>query len=127
MSQFPKTKATDLTELVMQAVKKKLPDMTTHQYNRTYEAVYDTMAFIHPDEKDYRSRLGDEVTALREDKTRLDTLGKAAADSSGEVVKIATFSNGKTDITAFGQVFHSFPSLRAGLDAVTEMLAKKTA
>lgn len=41
--QTPNTEAGRLTEQVMAKVKAKLPDITTHEYNRTYEAVLEVL------------------------------------------------------------------------------------
>lgn len=45
MSQTPRTEAGQLTELTMLAVRERLPDISTHQYNRIYEAVLETLNF----------------------------------------------------------------------------------
>ena len=39
----PNNKAGDLTERIMARVSSKLPNIPTHEYNRTYEAVLDVL------------------------------------------------------------------------------------
>ena len=48
--QTPNTKAGRVTEKVMAAVKKRLPDMSTYQYNRTYEGVLEALSLEFPPE-----------------------------------------------------------------------------
>lgn len=58
-----------------------------------------------------------ERDALMKDKERLDWLELASADEDGHMVKVARFSNGKTDMVAQGKAYHSFLSLRTAIDA----------
>ncbi len=58
-----------------------------------------------------------ERDALVKDKERLDWLELASADEDGHMVKVARFSNGKTDMVAQGKAYHSFLSLRTAIDA----------
>jgi hypothetical protein len=41
---FPNNEATRMTERIMARVKGKLPEMDTHNYNRTFEAVYEVLS-----------------------------------------------------------------------------------
>lgn len=40
----PNTKAGQLTEKIMLEVESNLPDIETHEYNRTYEAVHKVLS-----------------------------------------------------------------------------------
>lgn len=48
----PNTKAGKTTEMIMASVRAKLPDITTHQYNRTYEAVMEILTMVMPESGD---------------------------------------------------------------------------
>ncbi len=47
MVKTPDTDAGWLTEKVMAEVKKRLPKISTHDYNRTYEAIFHTLTAEH--------------------------------------------------------------------------------
>lgn len=40
----PKNEAGDITELIMESVKRKLPEIDTYTYNRVYEAIYESLS-----------------------------------------------------------------------------------
>lgn len=53
----PDTKAGEVTEDVMARVRRNLPQMETHEYNRTYEAVLEAMQQHFPETDELAERI----------------------------------------------------------------------